>query len=87
MKKLFTTMFALTFSVLMTGSALAQDATETPVVDDVVTPVVDDVTREDDNSNWGLFGLIGLAGLAGLLRRPNTEVRTVDRVDRTSDPR
>ncbi|MDQ3410882.1 MAG: hypothetical protein M3509_02055 [Chloroflexota bacterium] len=86
MKKLFTTMFALTFSVLMTGAALAQDATETPVVDDVVTPVVDPVTP-DDNNNWGLFGLIGLAGLAGLLRRPNTEVRTVDRVDRTIDPR
>ena len=44
--------------------------------------VVDPAAVEEDDSgfdDWGLLGLLGLGGLAGLLKRPEHEVRTVDR--------
>ena len=34
--------------------------------------------KQDNSGKWGLLGLLGLAGLAGLLKRPHTEVRTVE---------
>lgn len=57
---------------------------------------VEDVETEEDEGfdDWGLLGLLGLLGLAGLLKRPDREVRTVDRpvverttVDRPGEPR
>ncbi len=60
--------------------AHAQAPTPTVVVVPTTVPLPPPVTRvEQDNSGrWGLLGLLGLAGLAGLLKRPQTEVRTVE---------
>lgn len=75
MKRLISTVLAVAFGLALAGPVQAQDTTPTPTT----TSVVDEVNQNDDSGRWGLFGLIGLAGLAGLLRRPQTEVRTVDR--------
>ncbi len=42
--------------------------------------------KQDNSGKWGLLGLLGLAGLAGLLKRPHTEVRTVE-TQRVDPPR
>lgn len=68
---------ALAFALLIVGTAptaLAQDDPATPGA--VVAQTDED--DDDDGGNWGLWGLAGLAGLAGLLKRPKTEVRTVE---------
>jgi MYXO-CTERM domain-containing protein len=68
---------ALAFALLIVGTAptaLAQDDPATPRA--VAATQTDD--DDDDGGNWGLWGLAGLAGLAGLLKRPKTEVRTVE---------
>ena len=45
--------------------------------------------KQDNSGKWGLLGLLGLLGLAGLLKRPHTEVRTVEtqRVEPVREPR
>lgn len=66
---------AVLFGSLSVTSVAAQDTDE---VTDATEPVTD--TAEDDGfDDWGLLGLLGLAGLAGLRKRPEPEVRTVDR--------
>jgi len=42
--------------------------------------------QQDNSGRWGLLGLLGLAGLAGLLKRPQTEVRTIE-TQRVVQPR
>ena len=71
---------ALLFGVCAVGPVAAQDATVPPVTG--AAQAVEEET--DDGFDWGWLGLIGLAGLAGLMKRPQTEVRTVDR---TVEPR
>ncbi|HEV2106795.1 MAG TPA: WGxxGxxG family protein [Thermomicrobiales bacterium] len=39
----------------------------------------DDVAADGGFDDWGLLGLLGLLGLAGLLKRPDGDVRTVER--------
>jgi len=71
---------ALLFGVCAGGPVAAQDATVPPV-----TRAAQAVEEEtDDGFDWGWLGLIGLAGLAGLMKRPRTEVQTIDR---TVEPR
>lgn len=65
---------ALLLCLFAAGPVMAQDATEPPVI--AQTAGEED---EDDGFDWGLLGLLGLAGLAGLRKRPEREVRTVDR--------
>jgi MYXO-CTERM domain-containing protein len=52
-------------------------------------PITTAPAKQDNSGKWGLLGLLGLAGLAGLLKRPHTEVRTVEtqRMDPVREPR
>lgn len=64
----------------------------TPTVSTPATTTVPTTTtpvKQDNSGKWGLLGLLGLAGLAGLLKRPHTEVRTVEtqRVEPVREPR
>ncbi len=61
---------ALTFASFGLTNVMAQDTPEAPVVEE----------EDGGFDDWGLLGLLGLGGLAGLLKRPEKEVRTVDRV-------
>ena len=63
---------ALLFGSVAVTPVMAQD------VEDPVT-----TEEEDDGFDWGLLGLLGLAGLAGLMKRPERDVRTVDRTGTT----
>jgi MYXO-CTERM domain-containing protein len=80
MKSVTAMIFALAFAAFLTGPVQAQ---ETPQADAPVTRTDTAEPRDDDSGRWGLIGLAGLAGLAGLMRRPQPEVRTVERVDST----
>ena len=71
---------ALLLGVSTVGPVAAQDATVAPVTG--AAQAVEEET--DDGFDWGWLGLIGLAGLAGLMKRPRTEVQTIDR---TVEPR
>ncbi|MDQ6908838.1 MAG: hypothetical protein M3176_18630 [Chloroflexota bacterium] len=70
------------------ATVAAQAPTPTVSVPTTTTPVVAPV-KQDNSGKWGLLGLLGLAGLAGLLKRPHTEVRTVEtqRVEPVREPR
>lgn len=70
------------------GAVLAQVPTPTVATPATTTaPTTIAPVKQDNSGKWGLLGLLGLAGLAGLLKRPHTEVRTVEtpRVDPTRD--
>lgn len=73
----------LLLSSLTVTSVVAQDPTEVPA-DTTDTLVTDPVVEDEGFDNWGLLGLLGLLGLAGLRKRPEPDVRVVDR---TPDPR
>ena len=68
------------------ATVAAQAPTPTVSAPTTTAPVVAPV-KQDNSGKWGLLGLLGLAGLAGLLKRPHTEVRTVEtqRVEPTRD--
>ncbi len=67
----------LTSGLFVTESVMAQDATQVAgQAEQAAQQVEDEASGFDD---WGLFGLLGLIGLGGLLKRPSTEVRTVER--------
>lgn len=60
---------------LIGAGPVAAQGTEQP-------PVVAQTEAEEEDEgfdDWGLLGLLGLAGLAGLMKKPDREVRTVDR--------
>ena len=70
------------------GSATVSAQAPTPTVSTPATTTVPTTTtpvKQDNSGKWGLLGLLGLAGLAGLLKRPHTEVRTVE-TQRVVDP-
>ncbi len=60
----------------------------TPVVATPVTSIAPPAAPPplDNSGRWGLLGLLGLAGLAGLLKRPQTEVHTIE-TQRVAQPR
>ncbi len=61
----------------------------TPIVATPVTSIAPPAApppQQDNSGRWGLLGLLGLAGLAGLLKRPQTEVRTIE-THRVEQPR
>lgn len=66
----------LALGLLTAAPAVAQDDA-TPDVPGVAQ--VDDAVTEDEGFDWGLLGLLGLLGLGGLLKRPERDVRTVER--------
>jgi len=82
-----------TLALLMVGmAAIAPDFGGATVAAQAPTPTVSVPTtaapvKQDNSGKWGLLGRLGLAGLAGLLKRPRTEVRTVEtqRVDPKRD--
>ncbi len=87
-----------TLALLMVGMAAiapdfggatvaAQAPTPTVSVPTTTAPTTAAPVKQDNSGKWGLLGLLGLAGLAGLLKRPHTEVRTVEtqRVDPKRD--
>ncbi len=75
---------ALLVGMFSMGPVAAQDATAPSVTG--AAQAVEEET--DDGFDWGWLGLLGLIGLAGLMKRPQNEVRTVDRpVDRPIEPR
>lgn len=59
---------AMTFGSLTVTATAAQDAADPAATEE-----------EGGFDDWGLLGLLGLAGLGGLLKRPERDVRTVDR--------
>jgi MYXO-CTERM domain-containing protein len=65
----------------------AQAPTPTVSVPATTTTPTAAPVKQDNSGKWGLLGLLGLLGLAGLLKRPHTEVRTVEtqRVDPVRD--
>ncbi len=87
-----------TLALLMVGLAVfspdfggatvaAQAPTPTVSVPKTTTaPTTAEPVKQDNSGKWGLLGLLGLAGLAGLLKRPHTEVRTVE-TQRVDPPR
>lgn len=90
-----------TLALLLVGmAAFAPDFGGATVAAQAPTPTVSVPTtttapttiapvKQDNSGKWGLLGLLGLAGLAGLLKRPPTEVRTVEaqRVEPVREPR
>jgi len=74
------------------ATVLAQAPTAivaTPIVATPVTSIAPPAApppQQDNSGRWGLLGLLGLAGLAGLLKRPQTEVRTIE-TQRVVQPR
>ncbi len=84
-----------TLALLMVGLAVfapdfggatvaAQAPTPTVSVPKTTTaPTTAEPVKQDNSGKWGL---LGLAGLAGLLKRPHTEVRTVE-TQRVDPPR
>lgn len=60
---------ALTFGSIGMSNVMAQDTPDVPAVEE----------EDSGFDDWGLLGLLGLAGLAGLKKRPDTQVRTVER--------
>jgi len=71
------------------GGATVAAQAPTPTVSTPATTTVPTTTtpvKQDNSGKWGLLGLLGLAGLAGLLKRPHTEVRTVE-TQRVDPPR
>lgn len=73
------------------GGATVDAQVPTPTATPVTTtaPTTIAPVKQDNSGKWGLLGLLGLAGLAGLLKRPHTEVRTVEtqRVEPVREPR
>ncbi len=74
------------------GGATVAAQAPTPTVATPVTttaPTTIAPAKQDNSGKWGPLGLLGLAGLAGLLKRPRTEVRTVEtqRVEPVREPR
>jgi len=74
------------------GGATVAAQAPTPTVSTPVTttaPTTIAPAKQDNSGKWGLLGLLGLAVLAGLLKRPRTEVRTVEtqRVEPVREPR
>lgn len=68
------------------GAVLAQAPTPTVSIPVTTTTPTTAPVKQDNSGKWGLLGLLGLAGLAGLLKRPHTEVRTVE-TQRVDPPR
>jgi len=71
------------------GGATVAAQAPTPTVSTPTTttaPTTVAPVKQDNSGKWGLLGLLGLAGLAGLLKRPHTEVRTVE-TQRVEPPR
>ncbi len=86
-----------TMALLMVGMAAiapafdgvtvaAQAPTPTVSTPTTTVPTTTAPVKQDNSGKWGLLGLLGLAGLAGLLKRPHTEVRTVE-TQRVDPPR
>ena len=69
------------------ATVAAQAPTPTVAIPTTTAPTTIAPVKQDNSGKWGLLGLLGLAGLAGLLKRPHTEVRTVEtqRVDPVRD--
>ena len=65
---------------------LRTSRTPTSTVPTTTAPTTTAPAKQDNSGKWGLLGLLGLAGLAGLLKRPHTEVRTVE-TQRVDPPR
>ncbi len=68
------------------GGAMVAAQAPTPTVSvprTTTAPTTAEPVKQDNSGKWGL---LGLAGLAGLLKRPHTEVRTVE-TQRVDPPR